>query len=242
MSKLSGIPSLRGRAPEPPYSWESKVATRRIREKLDGDSLQVFALAVYHALTENASDSGSESFQSLQSYIGRMAGDISTRTVQRCLPILRDIGVIDYSTPKLRGPITFSILSVASDSHNDTPDSRNVTTEAILPLRRTKEVTKKELKEESRKQPGGEVEDPDFVSFWTAYPRKVSKPSAITAWRKAKLPALEVILSAIASQAASDQWQRESGKFIPYPATWITGERWSDLPTVITEEVKSYAW
>ena len=85
-------------------------------------------------------------------------------------------------------------------------------------------------------------DDPDFQAFWEAFPRKVSKPSAITAWRKAKLPALEVILSAIASQAASDQWQRESGKFIPYPATWITGERWSDLPTVITEEVKSYAW
>ena len=256
MSQVSESPpprsshrAIRGRTPEPPYSWTSKTATRIIREKLDGDSLQPLALSVYYALAENASDKGAESFSTLQSHLGKLAGDISTRTVQRCLPILREIGVIDYETPKLRGPITFSILSVTSDSRNDTtegrndtPDSRNVTTETILPLRRTIEVTKKELDEGTRKQPRERVEDRDFISFWEAYPRKVAKPSALTAWKKAKLPSLDEILSAIKSQAASDQWQKESGKFIPHPASWINAERWNDQATVITEEVKSYAW
>ena len=209
-----------------------------IREKLDGDSLQPLALSVYHALAENASDKGAESFSTLQSHLGKLAGDISTRTVQRCLPILRDIGVIDYQTPKLRGPITFSILSVTPDSRdvttegrNDTPDSHNVTTETILPLRRTIEVTKKKPNEESRKQPCGRVEDPDFTAFWEAYPRKVAKPKAFAAWQKAKLPAIADILASITAQSCYDQWRKDGGKFIPYPASWINGERWNDVTT-----------
>jgi len=215
-----------------------------IREKLDGDSLQPFALAVYHALAENASDKGVESFSTLQSHLGKLAGDISTRTVQRCLPILRDIGVIDYETPKLRGPITFSLLSVASESHNDTPqgpndtpDSRDVTTETILPLRRTIEVTKKKPNEESRKQPCGRVEDPDFTAFWEAYPRKVAKPKALAAWQKAKLPAIADILASITAQSSSDQWSKDGGKFIPHPTTWISGERWNDVTATGRESV-----
>ncbi|MFZ0616292.1 MAG: hypothetical protein WAN16_07570 [Chthoniobacterales bacterium] len=185
-------------------------------------------MAVYHALTENASDSGSETFQSLQSHIGRLAGDISTRTVQRCLPLLREIGVIDYTTPKLRGPITFSILSVPSDSRNDAPDSRNVTTETIFPSRRTIEVTKKEPEEGTRNKRGAGIEDPDFTTFWDAYPKKIAKPKALAAWSKAKLPAICDILAAIASQSASEQWRKNGGQFIPHPATWINGERWND--------------
>ena len=208
-----------------------------IREKLDGDSLQTLALSVYHALAENASDKGAESFSTLQSHLGKLAGDISTRTVQRCLPILRDIGVIDYQTPKLRGPITFSILSVTSDSRNDTtegpndtPDSRDVTTETILPLRRTIEVTKKKPKGTRNKQ-GAVIEDPDFTAFWEAYPRKVAKPKALAAWKKAKLPAIADILASITAQSSCDQWSKDGGTFIPYPTSWITGERWNDVTT-----------
>jgi hypothetical protein len=215
-----------------------------IREKLDGDSLQPLALSLYHALAENASDKGAESFSTLQSHLGKLAGDISTRTIQRCLPILREIGVIDYQTPKLRGPITFSILSVATDSHNDTPvshndtpDSHSVTTEAILPPRRTIEVTKKKPNEESRKQPCGRVEDPDFLAFWEAYPRKVAKPKAFAAWQKAKLPAIADILASITAQSSSDQWSKDGGKYIPHPTTWITGERWSDVTATIRKSV-----
>ena len=215
-----------------------------IREKLDGDSLQPLALSLYHALAENASDKGAESFSTLQSHLGKLAGDISTRTIQRCLPILREIGVIDYQTPKLRGPITFSILSVATDSHNDTPvshsdtpDSHSVTTEAILPPRRTIEVTKKKPNEESRKQPCGRVEDPDFLAFWEAYPRKVAKPKAFAAWQKAKLPAIADILASITAQSSSDQWSKDGGKYIPHPTTWIAGERWSDVTATIRKSV-----
>jgi hypothetical protein len=94
-----------------------------------------FALLSYLALSENASDKSADEFTTLQSRLCRLAGGISTRTLQRVLPILREIGVIDYKTPRLRGPITFRLLFVGGDSpdvatpsRNDTTHSRNVAT------------------------------------------------------------------------------------------------------------------
>ena len=26
----------------------------------------------------------------------------------------------------------------------------------------------------------------------------------------------------------TEQWQKDDGKFIPYPATWLNGRRWED--------------
>lgn len=71
-------------------------------------------------------------------------------------------------------------------------------------------------------------EDADFTAFWDAYPKKIAKPKALAAWRKAKLPAISDILASIASQSASEQWRKNGGQFIPHPATWINGERWND--------------
>ncbi|MBI4063485.1 MAG: hypothetical protein HY401_04200 [Elusimicrobia bacterium] len=69
-----------------------------------------------------------------------------------------------------------------------------------------------------------------FDVFWQAYPRHVGKQSAIKAWGKLK-PApepLKKILEALERQKQSEQWQREGGRFIPHPATWINGKRWED--------------
>jgi biotin operon repressor len=73
-----------------------------------------------------------------------------------------------------------------------------------------------------------------FEKFWNAYPRKTAKAAARKAWQKIKLSPelLETILKAIENQRQSDQWIKDSGKFIPYPATWLNGQRWTDeLPT-----------
>lgn len=83
--------------------------------------------------------------------------------------------------------------------------------------------------------------DPDFAAFWDAYPRKADKQKAFAAWSKAKLPAIADILAAIEAQKASEQWQKEGGKFVPYPTTWINGERWHDeVPNY--EEASNDIW
>jgi len=74
--------------------------------------------------------------------------------------------------------------------------------------------------------PGG------FDAFWEVYPRRVAKGTAEKAWLKIK-PDSELqqkILAAIKAQKRSDQWQREEGRFIPHPATWLKGAQWDDEP------------
>jgi len=68
--------------------------------------------------------------------------------------------------------------------------------------------------------------DSAFSTFWDSYPRKVSKPSALKAWKKATLPPLPDILASLERHKASDQWKNP--QFIPHPATWINGCRWQD--------------
>jgi hypothetical protein len=158
----------RSRTPEPPYCWQNKEALRKIREHLDGDSLLPYALGVYCALTENASDKGAEEFTTLQSHLALLAGDISTRTIRRVLPILREIGVIDYQTPELRGPITFRLLSVGTDSPNDGTNSPNVRTSKKTGFqsynRSNREVTEKK----QRKNRSQEVTS-DFIAQQQAF-------------------------------------------------------------------------
>lgn len=71
-----------------------------------------------------------------------------------------------------------------------------------------------------------------FAEFWQAYPKKVGKASCLKAWLKLKPNAelFERIMDALEKQKASDQWQREAGRFIPNPLTWINQGRWDDEP------------
>ena len=71
----------------------------------------------------------------------------------------------------------------------------------------------------------------DFLAFWLAYPRKSGKKAAYRSWAKAKdKPPLPAILEAIRKQSDSEQWQKDSGQFIPMPATWLNQGRWDDVP------------
>jgi|LSQX01.2.fsa_nt_gb hypothetical protein len=70
----------------------------------------------------------------------------------------------------------------------------------------------------------------DFDRFWEAYPKKVGKKNAQSAWKRLKVkpPLFERIMSALEIQKQSDQWLKEKGRFVPNPSTWLNGERWED--------------
>jgi hypothetical protein len=76
--------------------------------------------------------------------------------------------------------------------------------------------------------------DQDFETFWAAWPRKVAKADARKAWNATRniRPDLQTILTAVHAACRTEQWMRGGGQFIPYPATWIRGERWEDQHTV----------
>ena len=69
-----------------------------------------------------------------------------------------------------------------------------------------------------------------FATFWTAYPRKVSKADALKAFvkREPTQELLDAMLTAIATQKQGRQWQEDGGKYIPHPATWLNRECWLD--------------
>jgi len=69
-----------------------------------------------------------------------------------------------------------------------------------------------------------------FETFWKAYPKKKGIATARKAFNKLRpsQDLLQMILRAITIQAGSADWQMDDGKFIPYPATWINGQRWLD--------------
>lgn len=75
----------------------------------------------------------------------------------------------------------------------------------------------------------------DFDTFWKAYPKKEAKKDAATAFAKLNPDAelLAVMLAAIATKAASADWTKEGGKYVPLPASWIRAERWTDEGVVV---------
>ena len=70
----------------------------------------------------------------------------------------------------------------------------------------------------------------EFNTFWEAYPRKKSKGQAEIAFHKLNPDdqLLATILAAIEQATKSEDWQKNSGKFIPYPATWLNAKGWED--------------
>ena len=69
-----------------------------------------------------------------------------------------------------------------------------------------------------------------FAQFWAAYPKKRSKGAARKAWDKLHAdPTMQAtILQAIERAKQSEDWQKDGGKYIPYPATWLNADGWED--------------
>lgn len=91
-------------------------------------------------------------------------------------------------------------------------------------------LSKVKLSEDKDKNPPTPQGGNGFEVFWKAYPRKVGKGHARKAWQKLK-PSKSLIVDILAKIEAfkrTDQWTKENGQYIPYPATWLNQERWDD--------------
>lgn len=69
--------------------------------------------------------------------------------------------------------------------------------------------------------------DAQFEEFWETYPKKVGKGQAAKAYRAAlKKTDSDIVLAGLRSHLPI--WVTTERQFIPNPATWLNGERWSD--------------
>jgi hypothetical protein len=70
---------------------------------------------------------------------------------------------------------------------------------------------------------------PGFTQFWLIYPNRVGKDAALKAWSKKKCePIAGAVVAALKEQLP--YLEREEGKFVPNPATWLSQGRWKDEP------------
>lgn len=78
-----------------------------------------------------------------------------------------------------------------------------------------------------------------FEIFWKEYPKKKSKGQAEKAWKKIvfKNGLFEHIISKLNLLKTSNDWLKENGQFIPYPATWLNAKGWEDEIGLFTESV-----
>lgn len=69
-----------------------------------------------------------------------------------------------------------------------------------------------------------------FNRFWNLYPKKKGKESAKKAWGKLNPDdaLCHVMSAALKRQIKSEDWTKDGGKYVPYPATWLNGRRWED--------------
>jgi hypothetical protein len=76
-----------------------------------------------------------------------------------------------------------------------------------------------------------------FDNFWQEYPRKKSKGQAEKAWEKIKpnKALLATMIDKIKQAKNSNEWIKENGQFIPYPATWLNAKGWEDEYNIKTK-------
>jgi hypothetical protein len=69
-----------------------------------------------------------------------------------------------------------------------------------------------------------------FFAFWQLYPRHDNQGAAMKAWRDAQLTPedVEQILKDVQRRTIGTEWQKENGKYIPFPHTYLFGKRWLD--------------
>ena len=88
-----------------------------------------------------------------------------------------------------------------------------------------------------------------FDQFWAAWPshkRKTSKQKCRARWKRDKLDGkFKHIIKVLKSLKASDDWRKDSGKYIPSPLVWLNQARWDcdieDLPGKRSKECNTLA-
>lgn len=94
------------------------------------------------------------------------------------------------------------------------PDSLNLIPDSLTPSQAPASPSQEEL----------------FAKFWKLYPRKTAKAKAHREWLKLKADEAlcAKIMEALAVHAASRDWAKDGGQFIPHPSTWLHQKRWED--------------
>lgn len=208
-------------------------SSRRFHELLQaGGKLGEFCQVLFPLIIANTDD------------FGRMAGDAFTiknvvlpsskrpeTDFDRALDVLARVGLIERYT--VDGSIFLQVNKF--DEHQQGLHKR---TESRFPEfpgisgRFRSNRTEGKGTEGNRTEPLARERTADalFEEFWRAYPKKKAREAARKAWdrRRPDEALLAVMLDALRIQARSEDWTKERGRYVPFPATWLNQARWTD--------------
>ena len=116
----------------------------------------------------------------------------------------------DYSSPN-------SGLDESQNGINNSPKSGHT--------KDSKDISKDSFKDKRAK-----ALEQRFDSWWQCYPKKRNRGQALKAWNliKPDEELTEQIIAATEVARQTSDWQKEGGKYIPYPATWLRAQGWLD--------------
>ena len=80
-----------------------------------------------------------------------------------------------------------------------------------------------------------------FEAFWKEYPRKIAKQKARKSFYliNPDQGLTQKMIDAVIVQRKTEQWKKDNGQFVPYPATWLNQHRWEDQLTVeVSDEIE----
>ena len=77
-------------------------------------------------------------------------------------------------------------------------------------------------------KPGNYEATPDFLKWWSLYPRKVGKIEAHTEWILMSDGEREAALDAVPRHTRQWEWEGRSIEMTPHPKTWLENKRWED--------------
>ena len=116
--------------------------------------------------------------------------------------------------------------SVCQPSDNQVTTTRQPSDNQMTPQNRI-DNHRKEKERQDNTEPVRRAQD--FDRFWEAYPRKAGKEEARKAFQRVDVP-VGVLVDAVSVQRKSAQWQKEGGRYVPFPANWLNQRRWEDQP------------
>jgi hypothetical protein len=81
-----------------------------------------------------------------------------------------------------------------------------------------------------------------FEQFWNEYPKKRSKGDGEKAWLQIKpnKDLFNKIMAGLNKAKLSQEWAKDDGQFIPYPASWLRKKGWEDEYKQAKPELSSH--
>ena len=129
----------------------------------------------------------------------------------------------------------------SQDMHQDT--SQDASQDASQNRGQKRELIKTKIKTKTKTKTLSPTARQRFGEFWDLYPKKSGRSEAERAWADTVGEDGELyltVMEALGRQVFWEQWQRDGGRFIPYPARWLEQRLWEDQAVVLPRKPSKY--